>query len=169
MKTEFKTPKGLFWELKREFNFTLDVCALSWNAQCKSYFTPEDNGLLKKWSGVCWCNPPFDKTQGQWVRKAWEEAQNGCTVVLLFPGNYHDTQRLHRFALRSSEIRYFRGRPKFKNKSGKENAMRCILLVFRPGCSGPPEVSSITRDGAQYNFEAVENPATNAGSQPGKK
>ena len=159
MHIDWQTPKTLFANLEREFHFTLDVCALPWNAQCKAFFSPAEDGLARDWSGVCWCNPPFDASQGLWVRKSWEQAQLGCTVVVLFPGNYHDTAWFHGFALRSSEIRYFRGRPSFVNADGRETSMRTMLLVFRPYCSGPPVVSSVDRTGAPYIMEGLQTAA----------
>lgn len=50
-KEEWETPQDLFDELNKEFSFDVDVCALPENAKCKKFFTPEDDGLLKKWGG----------------------------------------------------------------------------------------------------------------------
>jgi len=146
MATIWETPQKLFDNLNREFGFTLDVCALDYNAKCENYFSPEVDGLLQKWDGVCWCNPPFDKTMGAWIEKAFNSAQKGATVVCLFPGNYHDNDWWHSYVMRSSEIRYMRGRCLFHN-NGKETSLRTLLVVFKPHCQGPPEVKSITRDG----------------------
>ena len=57
----WETPQEFFNRLNEEFHFTLDVCALPENAKCSRYYTPEDNGLLMPWDGVCWCNPPYGK------------------------------------------------------------------------------------------------------------
>ena len=148
MKIEWKTPPDLFGTLNREFGFQTDVCALPWNAQCARFFTPETDGLAQPWEGVCWCNPPFDATQGRWVEKAWREAQRGATVVVIIPGNYHDSDWWHRYALRASEIRYMRGRPKFADEAGRETSMRMVVLVFRPHCKGPAVTASTLRDGS---------------------
>ena len=40
------------------------------NAKCKAYYTPEQDGLTKSWDGVAWCNPPYGRQVGKWVRKA---------------------------------------------------------------------------------------------------
>lgn len=45
------TPKEFYEKLSHIFNFTLDACALPENAKCKSYYTPEDDGLSKPWRG----------------------------------------------------------------------------------------------------------------------
>jgi len=147
----WKTPKTLFDTLDAEFGFTRDVCASDWNYQCANYWTVEDDGLAQEWDGVCWCNPPFDATKGKWTEKAWESAQRGCTVVVLLAVNAtEDTEWWHRYATRSSEIRYMRGRPNFIGGDGGKVAMRCVLLVMRPGCQGPPLVRSVDKHGQAY-------------------
>lgn len=45
----WETPQNLFDELNKEFNFTLDVCALPNSAKCERYFTPEQDGLSQNW------------------------------------------------------------------------------------------------------------------------
>jgi hypothetical protein len=35
--------------------------------------------------GVVWCNPPYGRGLGNWVRKAFEASENGTTVVMLLP------------------------------------------------------------------------------------
>ena len=47
-----ETPGYLFKRLSAVFNFTLDVCALPENAKCKSFYTPDDDGLSLPWGGV---------------------------------------------------------------------------------------------------------------------
>ena len=49
----WETPQDLFDKLNAEFHFDLDVCALPENAKCEKYYTPEDDGLLQPWNGVC--------------------------------------------------------------------------------------------------------------------
>lgn len=71
------TPKDFFDQLDAEFNFTLDACALPENAKCKTYYTPEQDGLAQPWEGVVWCNPPYGRQIGQWVKKAHDTATRG--------------------------------------------------------------------------------------------
>lgn len=71
------TPKDFFDHLDAEFGFTLDVCALPKNAKCKAYYTPEQDGLAQPWNGVVWCNPPYGRQIGQWVKKAHDTAARG--------------------------------------------------------------------------------------------
>lgn len=74
---EWATPEYLFDILDREFHFTLDVCADETNHKCGRYFSKEQDGLKQDWSGVCWMNPPYGRTIGDWVKKAYESGRGG--------------------------------------------------------------------------------------------
>lgn len=127
---EWPTPQEFFDRLNEEFHFTLDVCATPENAKCRRYFTKHENGLLQKWEGVCWMNPPYGRKIGQWVKKAYESALDGATVVCLLPART-DTSWWHDYCMKG-EIRFVRGRLKFGNAS--ENApFPSAVVVFRPG------------------------------------
>lgn len=120
------TPQDLFDELDAEFHFDLDVCALPDNAKCKRYYTPEMDGLSQKWGGCCWCNPPYGRQIGKWVRKA---AESGTTVVMLLPART-DTKWFHDYILGKAEIRFLKGRLKF---GGCNNSapFPSMVVVFR--------------------------------------
>lgn len=93
------------------FGFDLDVCATPKNAKCKKFYTPEDDGLTKPWTGRCWMNPPYGRNIGKWMKKAYESGRDGALVVCLVPART-DTHWWHDYALRG-EVRYIRGRIKF--------------------------------------------------------
>lgn len=76
------TPQSFFDELDKEFHFTTDACAVPENAKCEHFFSPETDGLRQEWTGVCWCNPPYGKEIGKWIKKAHDSS---CTVVALLP------------------------------------------------------------------------------------
>src|SRR5262245_37430446 len=85
---EWATPPELFAIIAAEFGgFDLDVCATPGNAKCPRYFTYTEDGLRQRWSGRCWCNPPYGRTIGGWLKKAWEAVQGGEAelVVCLVP------------------------------------------------------------------------------------
>lgn len=106
----WETPQDFFDELNREFHFNLDVCALPENAKCSCYFTPEQDGLQKNWGGYnVWCNPPYGRQIGEWVKKA---AESGAPVVMLLPART-DTRWFHDYIYGKAEIRFVRGRLKF--------------------------------------------------------
>jgi phage N-6-adenine-methyltransferase len=127
---EWPTPQDFFDRLNEEFHFELDVCATHENAKCPRYFTRRENGLLQQWTGVCWMNPPYGREIGQWVKKAYESALGGATVVCLLPSRT-DTAWWHDYCMKG-EIRFVRGRLKFGDAS--ENApFPSAVVVFRPG------------------------------------
>lgn len=105
------TPQGFFDRLNAEFHFDVDVCANDDNAKCKRYFTERTNGLLQKWEGNVWMNPPYGREIAEWIQKAYESAQEGATVVCLIPART-DAGWWHDYCM-SGEIRFVRGRLKF--------------------------------------------------------
>lgn len=105
------TPQWFFDQLNHEFNFDLDVCANDENAKCARYFTIDDDGLSQDWNGSCWMNPPYGREIGKWMRKAYESAQDGATVVCLVPART-DTKWWHDYAIKG-DVRFIRGRLKF--------------------------------------------------------
>ena len=137
----WETPQNLFNRLDRVFRFELDVCALPENAKCKKFFTPEQDGLSQEWEGVCWMNPPYGRAIGKWVRKAFESAKQGATVVCLIPARV-DTRWWHEYCVKG-EITFLKGRLKFQNRalpSFKEDGSHRVssapfpsaIVVFRP-------------------------------------
>lgn len=107
------TPQKFFDTLNQEFRFTTDVCAVSANAKCEQFFSPEENGLEQEWTGVCWCNPPYGREISKWVKKAYESE---CTVVALLPART-DTKWFHEYIYGKAEIRFVKGRLKFGEAS----------------------------------------------------
>lgn len=107
----WETPQWLFDRLDEQFHFTLDAAADDYNHKCDEYFTEKDNALCKKWVGVIFCNPPYGKQIGKWVKKAWEESQDGATVVMLIPART-DTSWFHDYCTKG-EITFIRKRVRF--------------------------------------------------------
>ena len=116
--------KPFFDALNREFHFTLDAAATAKSAKCPAYYTPETDGLKSPWKvaeGAVFCNPPYGREVGKWVRKAYEEAQGGATVVLLIPART-DTTYFHDYIYGKAEIRFIRGRLRFTDEEGNAYA-----------------------------------------------
>ncbi|WP_309709163.1 DNA N-6-adenine-methyltransferase [Armatimonas sp.] len=126
----WSTPPELFAELHAEFNFQLDVCAIAENARCPRFFSPTQNGLAQKWEGVCWMNPPYGRTIGDWMKKAKESAEEGATVVCLVPART-DTRWWHDYAVKAKEIRYLKGRLKF-GKAENSAPFPSAVIIFMP-------------------------------------
>jgi len=129
---DWETPQFLFDALDAEFGFDVDVCALKATAKCKDFFSPYNCGLANDWGiCVCWMNPPYGREIGRWMRKAYESAKAGATVVCLVPART-DTDWWHRFAQRG-EVRLLRGRLKFRG-SKTSAPFPSAVVVFRPWC-----------------------------------
>ena len=113
---EWETPQDLFDKLNAEFRFTLDPAATPFNAKCKWFYTKETNGLAQSWDGeTVFCNPPYGREIGQWVKKA---AESKALTVMLMPART-DTDYFHRYIYQNPnvEIRFLKGRVKFVNRS----------------------------------------------------
>lgn len=117
--SNWATPKWLYNQLDKEFNFDVDVCAEKWNAKHKNYWTVEQDGLKQDWSNkVCFMNPPYGREIVKWVKKAAYEAQhNNATVIGLLPART-DTAWFHDHVLGKAYIRFLRGRIKFEHPNG---------------------------------------------------
>jgi len=115
---EWETPHALFEQLNREFHFTLDVAATKENRKTENYYDIKQDGLLQSWDtdGAVWCNPPYGREIGKWVKKAYEESRRNL-VVMLIPART-DTSYWHDYIFPYAEIRFIRGRIKFSNKKG---------------------------------------------------
>lgn len=128
---KWATPQDFFDKLNDEFHFTLDAAASPDNAKCANYFTEEQDGLAQSWGGhTVWCNPPYCRKTGLWVKKAYEEHQRtGCTVVMLLPSRT-DVRWFHDYILGKAEIRFIKGRLKF---GGNKNSapFPSIVVIYR--------------------------------------
>lgn len=122
------TPQNFFDELNKEFGFELDVCAISENAKCSKYFTPEMDGLKQDWEGVCWMNPPYGRGIGKWIEKAYNESlKHGSTVVCLIPSRT-DTKWWHNYCM-NGEIRFVKGRLYFGDGKGRA-PFPSVVVIF---------------------------------------
>ena len=125
----WETPQAIFDDLNKEFGFNTDVCAIPSNAKCSHFYSPDVDGLSQAWYGVCWMNPPYGRSIGAWIKKAYESAKAGATVVCLLPSRT-DTAWWHDFCMKASEIRYIRGRLKFGN-SKNSAPFPSAIVIFR--------------------------------------
>lgn len=75
-------------------------------------------------------NPPYGRTIGFWVRKAFRSALDGATVVCLLPSRT-DTEWWHRYVAKGAEIRFLRGRLKF-GAATTGAPFPSAIVIFRP-------------------------------------
>ena len=74
-------------------------------------------------------NPPYGRTIGHWMRKAYESAMDTAELVVCLVPARTDTAWWHDYAMKG-EIRFIRGRLKFgghKNSAPFPNA----VVIFR--------------------------------------
>ncbi len=125
---QWATPPDFFRAIATEFGpFDLDACASVENAKCDRFFGIADNGLVQPWAGRVWMNPPYGRTIGLWMRKAWEESQRGAIVVCLVPART-DTAWWHDYAAKGT-VRFIRGRLKFAGHH-KDAPFPSALVIF---------------------------------------
>ena len=128
----WSTPQDFFDKLNDEFHFTLDVCADETNHKCEHYYTKKIDGLIRPWIGTVWCNPPYGRKIGEWVRHAYLSSYIGsATVVMLLPART-DTRWFHDYIYNkpNTEIRFIKGRLKF---GGCKNSapFPSMVVIFR--------------------------------------
>ncbi len=133
-KQDWNTPKYLFDKINEEFHFDCDLAASHENALCPNFYTKQNNGLLKQWSGTCWLNPPYNTKECKvidWVKKAYNDTLNNenLTVVMLLPARTNN-KFWHDYIMRAAEIKFIRGRVKFNGaKHGLPQPL--VLVVFK--------------------------------------
>lgn len=129
----WETPQDFFDNLNALFSFTLDACALPWNAKCEKYYTPEQDGLNMPWTGTVWCNPPYGRGVEKWVEKAYNTAKDGMAVVVMLLPARTDTKWFHDFCYfnKYATVRFVKGRLKF---GGCKNSapFPSMVVIFRP-------------------------------------
>jgi phage N-6-adenine-methyltransferase len=136
---EWETPGTLFKQLDQEFHFDLDAAATKENALAPGYFTKEDDALKQDWyvdygeDGIIntiFLNPPYSMI-AKFMKKAYESALEGATVVCLIPART-DTRYFQDYCMKASEIRLIRGRLKFANptieKTTSATFPSCVIV-----------------------------------------
>lgn len=151
------TPQDFFDKLNEEFRFVLDPAATEKTAKCPLYYTPETDGLSQSWNrgGVVFCNPPYGSEIGKWVKKAYDEAQKGQTIVLLLPART-DTKYFHDYIYGKAEIRFLRGRLRFTDEDGRASApapFPSMIVIYKK--KGQCKMTSLNELAKQINENAV--------------
>lgn len=107
----WETPIDLFQKLDSAYHFTIDVCATNENKKCDEFFSKEQDGLAQEWTGNVWCNPPYGREIGKWVKKA---SESKCFVCMLLPART-DTKWFHEYIYNNqrASVEFIKGRLKF--------------------------------------------------------
>jgi phage N-6-adenine-methyltransferase len=139
------TPPAIYLPLDREFNFTLDVAADGNNAAHVRFLTKDTDALATSWAGeTVYCNPPYGREIGQWLRKAIAERdEHEVTSVFLVPARTGN-RWFHDLVLpEAAEVRFIQGRLSYTIRRGpvrrKGRApFDSMVVVYRPGLRGVP-------------------------------
>ena len=125
--TVIETPDWLMNELKDEFGPDVyDPCPVN----------PTEDGLAVSWNDRArwvYVNPPYTRgVIGHWVEKCREEHLDGCTPIVLLIPAYTDTAYFHDFIYEkyNVEIRFLRGRIRFKGYEKNKSSFPSMLVVF---------------------------------------
>jgi phage N-6-adenine-methyltransferase len=123
----WRTPRGLFDELHREFGFTLDGASEPGNGLLPLASTAESP---IDWTGHrVFCNPPWSN-----IRPFVEQAPTAELAVFLVPARTN-VAWFHRALDLGATPRFFQGRPRFELPEhagkGHNSPVDCVLLIFR--------------------------------------
>lgn len=128
---QWATPLDFFNIWDEKYNFNLDAAADDSNAKCTKYYTKEDDGLHQPWEGVVWCNPPYGRQIGEWIKKGYEESLKGSVVVMLIPSRT-DTKYWHDYVMKG-DITFIKGRLKFGGSKNSAPFPSAVVVFGEEG------------------------------------
>lgn len=152
-KHDYGTPPGFFDSLNSIYKFTLDPCAAEFTAKVRdNYYTKEDDGLSKDWSGeVAFVNPPYGRELAKWVKKSYEESLKEDTMVVMLIPSRTDTRYYHDYCMKASRIYFIKGRLKFVNLDKDERPSPApfpsIVVEFGGKSNGMPKFGTMSAEG----------------------
>jgi site-specific DNA-methyltransferase (adenine-specific) len=121
LRLNWQTPTELYDRLDKEFKFDFDPCPPN----------PKCDGLDIEWGGANYVNPPYGREIPKWIKKGYEESLKKKLVVFLIPSRT-DTQWWHNYIMKADEIRFIKGRLKFKGAKNSAPFPSCIA-IFKGG------------------------------------
>ena len=118
-KDEWLTPPDM---VRRVGPFDLDPCSpvpelRPWSTAAKHYCI-RDDGLAQEWVGRVWCNPPYGRQTGVWLKRC---ADHGNAIALVFARTETSTF-VSQVWERADGILFLYGRLKFYHVTGKRAA-----------------------------------------------
>jgi len=123
-KDEYLTPISIIQALGK---FKLDPCSpikRPWDT-AEIHFSKKDNGLIKKWKGRVWLNPPYGSETKKWLKKLAKH-KNG--IALIFARV--DTRMFFKYVWGEADaILFLKGRIAFYSVTGEK-----LLKAMAPSC-----------------------------------
>lgn len=129
----WETPQDFFDKWDSIYDFHIDVCATKEDTKCEKFISPEQDALVTPWNlennphYTMWCNPPYGRGIGKWVKKASETIG---TVVMLLPARI-DTKWFHEYIYEKENVCtiFIAGRLKF---GGSKNSapFPSMIVIF---------------------------------------
>ena len=125
---DWETPDSILYMIREEFGDFFDPCPIN----------SDFDGLKIDWKSVNYINPPYNRKDKElFIRKAYSEYLKGKSCIMLLPVST-STKIFHEIIYPNAEIRFLKGRVKFKgynskgeyviNKSGQHDSM---LVIFK--------------------------------------
>lgn len=113
----------------------LDAAADDDNHLCEKYITKKQDALKVSWNfgGAVYCNPPYGRKVGDFVKKAFEESKAAPYPIVMLLASRTDTKYFHEYIYHKAKIFFLRGRLKFYDENGKSmNAapFPSMIVVF---------------------------------------
>lgn len=144
---DLATPRWFFEKMSEAYSrygsFVLDVCAKKNSAVTERYFTQKQDGLKQDWARgqgeLNWCNPPFSSAN-KWLAKAFDEAKQGASTVMLLPFRDPAAKWFYRYAPFAQRITVLVPRLQYYQCGGdgsgfSDNASfcSCLWLITQKG------------------------------------
>lgn len=120
-KEEWLTPPGIIAAFGP---FDLDPCSpinRPWPTAAKHY-TTEDNGLIKPWDGLVFCNPPYGPKTGDWLARC---AEHGNCLALVFARTETRAFQEHVWP-KATSLLFIGGRLSFYHVTGKRGGTAVV-------------------------------------------
>lgn len=113
LKDEWLTPP---WLIERLGPFDLDPCSpvtRPWDT-ARIHYTKADNGLSRQWLGRVWCNPPYGRYTGTWLKRCFD---HGNAIALIFART--ETEIFFEHVWKADALLFLRGRLYFYSVNGE--------------------------------------------------
>lgn len=96
-------------------------------------------GVERSGGGAVFCNPPYSRRtknspgQEAWIKKAAEEGQRPGAVVVMLIQARTDTLAFHKYIYHKAEIRFIKGRLRFRvnGQTGDAAPFPSMVVIFR--------------------------------------